>query len=221
MIFNEDCIQGMDKLIKQGKTVDLIITDPPYLINYSSNYHKNKTHKFTTTIQNDDNPQIIKQMVERAHALLKRGGAFYCFCSYHHIDFFKQTIEKKFKVKNILVWCKNGGTLGDLEGSYNNNAEFIIFATKERHILNGKRDPAVIHINKVPVSKQVHQNQKPLKLIKYLIMKSSNKGDTVLDCFMGSGTTGVACNQLLRKFIGFEIDKTYYSIAHQRITLNR
>lgn len=217
MLIHGDCITEMDKLIKLNKTVDLIITDPPYLINYKSNFHKNKTHKFTKVIKNDDNPKIIKEMVQRCFKLLKDGGGFYCFCSFHHIDFFKQTIEKYFTIKNILVWCKDGGTLGDLEGSYNNNAEFIIFSVKGRHKLNGKRDKCVLHFKKVKPKEQLHQNQKPLNLIKYLISKSSKKGDTVLDCFMGSGTTCIASKQMLREYIGIELDDKYYQIAKKRM----
>ena len=216
MLINGDCILEMDKLIKKKVMVDLIITDPPYLMNYKTNSRK-KTHKFTTTILNDDNPRLIEDMVKRCFKLLKDGGAFYCFCNDIKIDFFKQTIEKYFQIKNILVWEKNNGTMGDLKGSYRKSAEFIIFAVKGRHILNGKRDKDVLHFKRVPSSKLVHQNQKPLKLIMYLITKSSKKGDTVLDCFMGSGTTCVASKKLLRNFIGIELDDTYFKIAKKRV----
>ena len=63
----------------------------------------------------------------------------------------------------------------------------------------------------------IHQNQKPIDLCKFLINKSSNPNDTVLDCFMGSGTTGVACQELNRNFIGIELDAEYYEMAKQRI----
>ena len=63
----------------------------------------------------------------------------------------------------------------------------------------------------------MHQNQKPLDLCKFLINKSSQPNDVVLDCFMGSGTTGVACQELNRNFIGIELDAEYYEMAKQRI----
>lgn len=209
----------MDKLIQHGTQVDLIITDPPYLMNYRTNWRKNKNHKFSTTIQNDNNQQLIHQAIRRCHSLLKEGGAIYIFCNDIKIDYFKQTIEKYFKIKNILIWEKNNGTAGDLKGQYRKTAEFIIFATKGRHILNGKRDNDVLHFKRVPTTQLQHQNQKPLKLIQYLILKSSQKRDIVLDCFMGSGTTGVASKKLLREFIGIEIDETYFKIAQKRINI--
>lgn len=66
-------------------------------------------------------------------------------------------------------------------------------------------------------NKNGHITPKPLNLMKNILLHSSNKGDIVLDCFMGSGTTGVACEQLNRQFIGIEIDKKYFEIAKKRI----
>ncbi len=62
-----------------------------------------------------------------------------------------------------------------------------------------------------------HPTQKPLSLIEELVLKHSNEGDLVLDCFMGSGTTGVACKKLNRNFIGMEINETYFNKAKERI----
>lgn len=63
----------------------------------------------------------------------------------------------------------------------------------------------------------IHDTEKPVRLMEILIENSSNIGDVVLDCFMGSGTTGVACVNTDRKFIGIEIDKEYFDIAQKRV----
>ena len=126
-------------------------------------------------------------------------------------------MEEYFKLKNILIWVKNNWSAGDLKGAYAKSTEFIIYACKGRHILNGRRDTDVLYYDRVVGKEQVHQNQKPTDLLEYLIRKSSNEHDTVLDCFMGSGSTGVACNNLNRDFIGIELDETYYNIANDRI----
>jgi DNA modification methylase len=62
-----------------------------------------------------------------------------------------------------------------------------------------------------------HPTEKPVKLLKHLVEVNSNKGDVVLDCFMGSGTTAVACKELNRNFIGIEIEKKYFDIVKRRI----
>ncbi len=67
--------------------------------------------------------------------------------------------------------------------------------------------------------KQIHPTQKPVALMEYLIKTYTNESETVLDFTMGSGTTGVACKNLNRNFIGIELDKTYYNIAKQRIDI--
>ncbi len=139
------------------------------------------------------------------------------FCNSNHIDFFKQEFEKYFKFKNILIWVKNNWTAGDLKGAYAKKTEFILFGSKGRHILNGKRNSDVLSFKRVVGKKQLHQNQKPVDLLEFLIKKSSNEGDTVLDCFMGSGSTGVACVNTNRNFIGIELDNDYFNIAKKRI----
>ena len=151
------------------------------------------------------------------YELLRDGGAMYMFCNSNHIDYFKQQISQHFNYRNILIWLKNGMGMGDLKTTYGKRTEFIIYASKGRHELNGRRDNDVLEYKKVPVKKSVHQNQKPLALLEFLINKSSQPNDTVLDCFMGSGTTGVACLQTNRNFIGIELDENYYKIAQERI----
>lgn len=145
------------------------------------------------------------------------GGAIYMFCNSNHVEIFKQELQKYFQIKNILIWVKNNWSAGDLKGAYAKQTEFIIYAVKGRHLLNGRRDSDVLKYDRVAGKKQVHQNQKPVDLLRYLIEKSSNTGDTVLDCFMGSGSTGVACKQLGRDFIGIELDEETYNLAKRRI----
>lgn len=210
-----DCIEKLKKFDKES--VDLILIDPPYLINYKTGLRKDKSHRFCKPIINDNNPQLLKETFKLLFDILKNGGAFYCFCNSNRIDFFKYEIEKYFKFKNILIWVKNGRTAGDLKGAYAKQTEFIIYAVKGRHILNGKRDTDVLNYKRVAGKKQLHQNQKPVEMLEYLIKKSSEENDVVLDCFMGSGSTGVACLNTNRNFIGIELDEGYYKIAEDRI----
>ena len=216
-LINNDCITVLKDMVQNGEKVDLIVIDPPYLINYSTNHRKNKEHDFCKPIENDNNPSLLIECFKLCYEVLKDKGAFYCFCNSNQVDFFKREIERYFKFKNILIWVKNNWTAGDLKGAYAKQTEFIIYAVKGRHILNGKRDPDVLYFNRVVGKEQMHQNQKPLGLIEYIIKKSSDEDDTVLDCFMGSGTTGVASLKNKRNFIGIEIDKNYFDMAKGRV----
>jgi site-specific DNA-methyltransferase (adenine-specific) len=215
-IYNEDCIHGMQKL-SEG-SVDLIVTDPPYLISYKTNYRKNKKHDFCSEILNDDNEQLIKDYIKECYRVLKDNTALYMFCSSKTIDFFKQEIENcGFKIKNIIVWVKNNWTAGDLQGQFGQQYEFIILANKGRCKFNGARLTDVWNFSRVAGKSQLHQNQKPVDLIKQCIEKHSNEGDVVLDGFMGSGTTAIASIESKRNYIGWELDTTYCDMANKRI----
>ena len=137
------------------------------------------------------------------------------FCSFHHVDKFKQAIENKFKVKNILTWVKNNTSMGDLKGDFAPKTEFIIFFHKGRKLINGKRDPNVLEFKKT--RNELHPTQKPVDMTEYMIGKFSDEGDVILDPFMGSGTTGIACLNTNRRFIGMELEEDYFNIAKERI----
>ena len=211
-----NCLEIMDKFIRDGVTVDMILTDPPYLINYKTGYRKGE-HRFKSPILGDTDPELIISFLEKSSQILKDGGAIYMFCNSDKVDFFKTNFEKYFKFKNILIWVKNNWTAGDLKGAYAKQTEFIIYGVKGRHLLNGGRDRDVIFCDKVAGNEQVHQNQKPITLLQHFISKSSVKGDTVFDPFMGSGSTGVACKLTGRNFIGIELDDNFFETARQRI----
>ena len=216
-LYNDDCVNVLKEMKKDNIQVDMILIDPPYLMNYKTNHRKDKNHDFCSPILYDNNPLILQETFKLCYDVLKDGGAFYCFCNSNHIEFFKTEIQKHFKFKNVLIWVKNNWTAGDLKGSYAKQTEFIVFASKGRHILNGRRDTDVLYFDRIAGKKQLHQNQKPIDLLEFLINKSSKENDIILDCFMGSGSTGVACLKNNRKFIGVELDKKYYDMAQERI----
>ena len=89
---------------------------------------------------------------------------------------------------------------------------------KGRRLINGKRDPNILKFNRT--GNKLHPTQKPVDLLEYLISKFSDKNETVLDPFMGSGSTGVAAKNLNRSFIGIELDEEYFKIASDRINLS-
>ena len=79
------------------KSVDLVVTDPPYLIDYKTNRRKDKLHEFCSVIQNDDNPELISDYIAECFRIMKDDTAMYMFCSFDKVDFFKQELEKYMK----------------------------------------------------------------------------------------------------------------------------
>ena len=210
-----DCLEIMKDI--PDESIDLVVTDPPYLINYKTNRRKDKTHRFTKEIIGENNPEIISEAIKEFYRVMKNDTALYLFCSPDKIDFFKKEVEKYFKIKNIIIWKKNNWTAGDLYAQFGKQYEMIILANKGRAKFNGKRITDIWEFDKVSGKKQLHQNQKPINLLEQCILKHSKENDTVLDCFMGSGSTGVACINTNRNFIGIELDKGYFNIAKKRI----
>ncbi len=141
------------------------------------------------------------------------------FCSFDNVDFFKQELEKHFNIKNMIIWIKNNHTAGDVEAQFGKQYELIFLVNKGRRSFNGERITDVWYFDKVVGDDQVHQNQKPLKLIEQCIVKHSNVDDIVFDGFLGVGTTCIAAKRLNRKYIGIEIDERYYNIAKRRVEL--
>jgi len=199
-------------------SIDLVVTDPPYLIKYKTNYRKDKHHDFCSEIQNDDNEELIIDFFCEVYRVLKNNAAMYCFCSHKTVDFFmEQALASGFKIKNQIVWVKNNWTAGDLKAQFGQQYELILLLNKGRKEFNGKRLTDVWNFDRVSGKSQLHQNQKPVNLLERCIEYHSQVGEIVLDPFMGSGSTGVACMNTNRNFIGMELDQKYFDIASKRI----
>lgn len=215
-IYNGDCIVGMQSL--PDKCIDLVVTDPPYLMNYRTNRRKDKSHRYCKEIAGDNDFGLIKAYVRECYRVLKDDSAMYMFCNVNQIAFFIEMAKAVgFKVKNIIIWVKDEHTAGDLQASFGCQYEFILLLNKGRKFFNGHRITDVWKFDRVFWGRKLHQNQKPIDLLEQCIKYHSDEGDVVLDGFMGSGSTAVAARNLGRNFIGWEIDKEYYDVAIERI----
>ena len=200
-----------------------MIADPPYLINYQSNRRQNKQDKFCKPIKNDSNPQLIVDLIPLLYDVMKPDTPLYMFCGSDKVDFFKQQIESRFTIKNIIVWDKGNHTAGDLEAQYGKRYEFIIYANKGRAKFNPDvpRYDDIWTYARVTGNEQIHQNQKPIPLLMRIIKQHTKPHDLILDPFMGSCSTAVAAHKLQRDFIGFEIDKDEYDAGVKRLNAER
>ena len=101
------------------------------------------------------------------------------------------------------------------------NCEFILFLHKGKSFpIKNMGDAQLYECDNINGKDKLHPTQKPIEYLERLIINSSNEFDTVLDCFMGSGSVGVDCKNLNRKFIGIEKDEKYFKIAKERIEGN-
>lgn len=214
-LINGDSIIEMEKL--QDSSIDLVITDPPYGIDYSSNYSKYDDYVTKYTIANDSELNETIDLLDKALEVLykktKENAHVYIFTSWKVYPEFKEVVSKYFDVKNMIVWNKGNASMGDLEGSWGNQHELIIFATKGRRKLNTRKFD-IINVNRVPTTKAIHPTQKPEEVIKVMLEASAHSKDTVIDPFMGSGSTIKAVKEYGNlNYIGIELDRERYEKA--------
>lgn len=204
-----DCFDAMSE-IPDG-SVDMICTDPPYGMDFQSNYRKEKHGK----IENDKDLSWLDGFVDECFRVAAPNSAHYFFCSFHNVEVFKIALQRKFKVKNLLVWEKNNTSMGDLKGDFAPKVEFVLFCHKGRTHIRGKRDPNIFKFART--GNELHPTQKPVDLMQYLIEKFSDKDMIVFDPFAGSGTTAIAAENCGRKWICIERDPGYSAKALERI----
>jgi len=220
-----DCLEYMATMADES--VDLIVTDPPYLMDYKTGRRNGKadkyntdqsdvTHKFATVIDGDNDPELISNYIKECYRIMKDNTAMYMFCNSNKAAYFINELEKLFTMRNIIVWVKNNHTAGDLVHAFGKKHEFIILVNKGNAKIRGTRIQDVWEYDKVVGKGQLHQNQKPVPLLKQCIMKHSDEGDVVFDGFGGSGSTGIAARELMRDYIIIEKDEEYYNAAVNR-----
>lgn len=209
---NGDCLDVMKKM--PDCYVDMILTDPPYGINYKSNERKDKT-KFNH-ITNDNNDYRF-MCYDEFKRIMKDNSICAIFCSWKNYAEDYNYLSKIFKIINVIIWHKPGGGIGDLKHTLLTDYEMCIICSKGSVKINCKRNGSVISVKKVPGSKMVHPTEKPVDLYRYIIQTWTRKGDIVLDCFAGSFVNAIACIKTGRKYICIEIDKKYYKQGVRRI----
>ena len=220
-IIHGECIEVMRGLDKES--VDLVLTDPPYGIDFNSGHRKKTSLKSINGILNDgkDNAPFLSNVIDELARIMKNNSHLYWFTRWDKVSEQVPLLERYFNVKNAIIWKKNNWSMGDLQGAYAGQYEVILFAQKGRRVLNEvdgrKRHPDILEFDRVPAQRLRHSHEKPEELIEFLMRKSSNPGGVVLDPFAGSGTTAAVAKRLGRDFITMEMDEDYVEIANERI----
>lgn len=191
-LYHGDCLEILPTLPK----VDAVITDPPYGIAFQSN-HRTIAH---APIHGDDDAVLLQLACE-----IPVKHSRYVFCRWDNIRALPMP-------KSCITWVKNNWSMGDLDHEHARQTEVALFWPGPHHAWTGARPSDVVHDART--ANENHPTEKPVALMKKFVGWTSG---LVLDPFMGSGTTGVACAQLGRKFIGIEIEREYFDIARERI----
>ena len=224
-LYKGDCLEVMDKLIKEGVRVDMILTDPPY----------------GTTACKWDSVIPFDEMWERLNRLIKPNGAIVLFGSEPFSSALRMSNIKKYKydwlwnkrpvnflnakrqplreVENIMVFNSKIYNPQGLIYKERINKRSNSTETNSKHGLSNKSYYTNYpkQILRFIGERGLHPTQKPVALLEYLIKTYTNEGELALDFTMGSGSTGVACINTNRKFIGIELNENYFNIAKGRL----
>ena len=215
-LYNGDCLEKI-KLI-EDRSIDLVVIDPPYEIKTmlgGGTIGKRRYKEEVSTMINGFSEEVLDILCEKMKKI-----NIYIYCSKLQVPkLLNYFINKKCNYE-ILTYNKTNPT--PLCGNtYLPDTEYIIFAREKGVKIYGEYKTKfkyyVDKVNKEDKKKYGHPTCKPVPLLQNHIINSTNENDIVLDCFMGSGSTGVACINTNRKFIGIELDKGYFNIAIDRI----
>lgn len=227
-IFNEDCLEGMKRI--PDKSVDLVITDPPYLIenqgggfwakeSTANHYTARGTRKGMEKL-NDIKDGVCEEVLDELCRVMKRIN-IYVFCSQKqiplYIDYF---VNRKGCNWNLLLWHKIN-PIPACGNKYLNDTEYILFFREKGVKLYGtfetKRTFYTTLRNQEDNEKWGHPTCKPVGMLMNFVENSSKEGDLVLDPFIGSGSTAIACIREHRHYMGFEVNEVYFRNAQKRI----
>ena len=214
--------------LMDGEKADMVFTDPPYNVNYADkNKFLNsvdKGNRIQREIEND-NEETDEDCAEKLwkpafinlqkhakdccaiYVTMPQGGA--------HMMMMMSIHDAGWKVKHELVWVKNNHVLGRVDYFYKH--EPILYGWNKRHKFYGKGqfNKSVWEIPK-PTKSELHPTMKPIALIANAILNSSKEGEIILDCFGGSGSTLIACEQTARRCLMMELDEGYCDVILTR-----
>jgi len=203
-----DCLEIMPTLPKES--VDLFIVDAPYGDNTS--YGRNAKE-----IANNESIKINYDALMGLERLLKPTGTGYYFTNWKFEHPLRTFIEQRgqFDIKMLLCIAKNNFGMGY---AFRNQSEYCLVLDKGQGVYNLGNFSNVVPMEHINHSFEAHPHEKGLTLLEKMILHSSSKSeDIILDCFMGSGSTGVAAARAGRKFIGIEIEPKWFDVACKRI----
>ena len=219
VIYNEDCLEGMKRI--PDNSIDLVVTDPPYRFENKGGgfYAKNNStkRKYLDSLRQNNctefNPEPMLKILK--NKLKKFYGYFFCNKSLIN-DYLNYAIKNNYKY-DLLVMAKSN-PIPAYSNHHLSDLEYIVMIREEgTYFSNHKNIDDYRKWYKTSCKKRKHPSQKDIEIIEQYIKVSSQRGDIILDPFIGSGTTAVACLKNNRRFIGFELEEKYYNIALKRI----
>ena len=236
IIYNQDCFIGMKKIA--DNSIDLICTDIPYFSVVKEEWDNQWSSKEEYFIW-------FKELIKEYDRVIKDNGSIFIFTGRQYNRHLSMIMDDFFIEQRIIIWKRKRNMSQTRGRALNSSYEPLCYYTKQEkgftynnlkvlpekhlqkrkeyvtgHLKDGVAISDVWDINALPHNAKEnteHPTQKPIKIMERIVKMASNEGDLILDTFMGSGTTAVACQNLNRNYIGFELNKEYFKIIGERL----
>jgi len=214
-----DCLELMKDI--PDESVDAVITDPPYNISRENNF--SSMGRSGIDFGNWDKGFDQVSYLSEVFRVLKKGGTAVIFNSQQNVGFLNQYAKKhNLLFKDIIYWVKSNPMPRNRDRRYVTSVENAVTIVKKgkKWTFNRQRPTYENGLFKYPIvspKERIHPTQKPVQLMEDLVRIHSNENDVILDPFLGSGSTGVACVNTNRNFIGMEVNEEYFNKAKNRI----
>ena len=225
-LVNESCFSFLKEM--ESNSIDLALIDPPYEVSRETNFKSGEakgkdTDRFRVSMDFgdwDSDFTGLDEVIKELYRVLRKGGTLICFYDIWKISILRRYFDDaKFRQIRFIEWVKTNPVPINSKINYLTNArEIAVVAVKEgKATFHSEYDNGIYRYPICHDRERFHPTQKPLALIEELVIKHSNEGDMVLDCFAGSATTAVAAYNQSRNFIGCELSKEYYKKSIKRL----
>ncbi|MEI3129138.1 MAG: site-specific DNA-methyltransferase [Oscillospiraceae bacterium] len=228
-VVNGDCLDYLGQI--PDNSIDLILTDPPYNIAQYSTGNINLPGR--SALNNDLAewgliPIDPFDLLPDFKRIIKPDGNIFVFTSYNLIGKWHEAFDSEFDTFQFFIWHKTNPAPKIFKNGFLNSCEMIACMWNKGHKWNFSDQRNMHNFFESPIcmkperlSEPKHPSQKPVRLLEHIVSIASNENDVVFDPFMGVGSTGVAALRNKRRFIGIEIEKSYFDAAEMRIGVYR
>lgn len=240
-LFKGDSLKLLDLMDK--KSIDVIFADPPYFLSndgisvQSGKMVSVNKADWDKGLKTEEKLDYNRKWIRKCKEVLKDDGTIWISGTMHNIYYVGVALELEgFSIINNITWRKLNPPPNISTRAFTHSTETVLWARKilknnkkGKHVFNYKhmkslnqdkqmKDVWEFSLTKPSEKKQgKHPTQKPLDLLRRIVMSSTNEGDTILDPFNGSGTTGIAAKELNRKYIGIDLEEEYLKLTIKRL----
>lgn len=212
-----DCRSTKDvQALMNGRLADMILTDPPYNVNYEGGNDDKMTIQ-NDSMENDLFFRFLKSVFDVMYKVVKPGGSYYVFHADSEGENFRRAIrEAGFKIAQCCIWVKDNFVMGRQDYQWKHEPCLYGWKKGAAHYWNSDRKQTTIWNFDKPKANRIHPTMKPIALMAYPITNSTKNGELIVDFFSGSGSTIMACQQTDRIGYGMEIDPKYVTATVRR-----